>query len=236
MSDLLGAIGQAWPRLLCYPGGVSAALAALLLARLRGVRLIDPPSANRLIDLILPLGAISLLPLPLATTFPYSLDLPTALTLLIWPGLRRAATERHSAHQLSVYLPLVLGGIALSSATATFDLGGLLRWPAEPTRQATLLLGAAAWIVAVPRIAPPSPDAAMVCSGLGLMLIGTLPLIAALNATPLADSAPAWLIAALAVCIATGALIGAGRLPEWAVQLLAGLALVSAGVAAVEMR
>ncbi|OAN46924.1 hypothetical protein A6A03_11495 [Chloroflexus islandicus] len=227
MSDLLGAFGQAWLRLLLYPGGLSAVLAALVLARLRGIRQLEPLTAPRLLDLLPPLSAIALLPLAPAASFPYGLDLPTAVTLLLWPELRRAAAERRDPHQLAAhYLPTFLAAIALASAAGTFDLSGLLRWPSTPVRQAALLLGAGAWIAAIPRLAPPQPHLAAACSALGLMLIGVLPLSAAINT--IAAAAPAWLGVAAAITIALAGMAAARRLPvQWG-YVWASAALVAA--------
>ncbi|MEF3274891.1 MAG: hypothetical protein K6356_10950 [Chloroflexus sp.] len=233
MSDLLGALGQAWPRLLAYPGGFSAVLAMLVLARIRGIRRLDPPSAARIIDLLFPLCAISLLPLPFATSFPYGLDLLTAQVLLLWPLLRQTATERQRAPCLARYLPMLLAGIVLVSATTTFDLSGWLRWPTEPVRQITVVLGIVAWIVALPRVTPPTTDVALAGSSLGLLLIGSLPLIAALNSTALGRVGLPGMTMVLAVSLSALALIGAERLPPPIASLLVGLALVSAGITAI---
>lgn len=226
MSDLLGAFGQAWLRLLLYPGGLSAVLAALILARLRGIQQFEPLTAPRLLDLLPPLSAIALLPLAPAASFPYGLDLPTAVTLLLWPELRRAAAERCDPHQLAAhYLPAFLAAIALVSAAGAFDLSGLLRWPSTPVRQATFLIGAGAWIAAIPRLAPPQPHLAAACSALGLMLIGVLPLSAAINT--IATTAPAWLGVAAAMAITLAGMAAARRLPvQW------GYAWASAALAA----
>lgn len=214
MSDLLGTFGQGWPRLLLYPGGLSAVLAALLLARVRGIRQMEPLTAPRLIDLLPPLSAIALLPLAPAAAFAYSLDLLTAVTLLLWPELRRAAAERCDPNQLAAqYLPAFLAALALVSAAGTFELSGLLRWPPSPMRQAAFLLGAGAWIVAIPRLAPPQPHLAAACSALGLMLVGILPLSAAINTIAIA---PAWLSVAAAMAIALAGIAVSCRLPvQW---------------------
>ncbi|WP_298405312.1 hypothetical protein [uncultured Chloroflexus sp.] len=214
MSDLLGTFGQGWPRLLLYPGGLSAVLAALLLARVRGIRQMEPLTAPRLIDLLPPLSAIALLPLAPAAAFAYSLDLLTAVTLLLWPELRRAAAERCDPNQLAAqYLPTFLAALALVSAAGTFELSGLLRWPPSPMRQAAFLLGAGAWIVAIPRLAPPQPHLAAACSALGLMLVGILPLSAAINTITVA---PAWLSVAAAMAIALAGIAASCRLPvQW---------------------
>lgn len=86
MSDLLGALGQAWPRLLLYPGGLSAMLAVVMFARLRGVTITRDRHITTLIDTLPPLCVLTLLPLAPAASFAYGLDLATTLLLLMWPG------------------------------------------------------------------------------------------------------------------------------------------------------
>lgn len=215
MSDLLGAFGQAWPRLLIYPGGLSAVLAALLLARVRGIRHMEPLTAPRLLDLLPPLSAIALLPLAPAAAFPYGLDVLTAVTLLLWPELRRAAAERRDPHQpAGYYLPAFLAALALASAAGSFELNALLRWPPSPIRQAAFLLGAGAWIASIPRLSPPQPHLTAACSAWGLTLVGVLPLSAAVNT--IAAAAPAWLGVAAAMAIALAGIAAARHLPvQW---------------------
>lgn len=225
MSDLFGALGQAWPRLLLYPGGVSAVLAALIFARLRGVRQFATLTSAGLVDLLPPLSVITLLPLAPAAPFPYGLDLLTALALLLWPALRRAATERCDPHQLAAqYLPALLAVSALASAVGTLDLSGLLQWPSTPARQAAFLLGAGAWLAAIPRLAPPQSALAAASSALGLMLIGVLPLSASLSA--ILTTAPAGVVIAASMTLATAGTIACQRLPArwvnlWAVAAVA---------------
>lgn len=228
MSELLGALGLAWPRLLLYPGGLSAILAAFILMRLRGVRYLERPTSAGLLDLLPPLSVIALLPLAPAAPFPYGLDLPTATILLLWPALRRAAHERTDLQLLvTLCAPMLFAALTLASAASTFDLSGLLRWPPEPARQVAFVLGAGAWIAAVPRLLPPHPELASACSALGLLLIGTLPLIAGISA--IAAATPAWLVVAAAMALATAGIVGFQRLPAQWTYLWAGAALIATG-------
>ncbi|MCS6887657.1 hypothetical protein [Chloroflexus sp.] len=228
MSELLGALGNAWLRLLLYPGGLSAMLAAFILMRLRGVRHLKRPTSAGLLDLLPPLCVITLLPLAPAAPFPYGLDLLTAMLLLLWPALRRAATERAEPQSLAAqYIPMALAALNLASAANTLELSGLLRWPPEPARQVAFVLGAGAWIAAVPRLVPPHPELASACSALGLLLIGTLPLIAGISV--IAAATPAWLVVAAAMALATAGIVGFQRLPAQWTYLWAGAALIAAG-------
>lgn len=218
MSDLFGALGQAWPRLLLYPGGLSAVLAALIFARLRGVRRFATPTSAGLIDLLPPLSVMTLLPLAPAAPFPYGLDLLTALALLLWPALRRAAVERCDLLQLAAQsLPVLLAGCALASAVGTLDLSGLLRWPSTPARQVAFLLGTGAWLAAIPRLALPQPTLADASSALGLMLIGVLPLSASLSA--ILTAAPTGVVIAASVTLAAVGTVACQRLPARWVNL-----------------
>ncbi|MBX0330043.1 hypothetical protein K2Z83_20450 [Oscillochloris sp. ZM17-4] len=79
MGELLGALGLAWPRLLIYPGGLSALGLAWLLSRWMVVgKRPSPPAPLPLrrergvviIDALPPLLALALLPLPPARGFP----------------------------------------------------------------------------------------------------------------------------------------------------------------------
>ena len=117
MSELLGALGLAWPRLLLYPGGAFALGAGWLLAAwLSGCagRPVAPPSAPGPGDLLAalpPLAAIALMPLAPARSFPYGLDLVIALTLLEWPralqgrGLSRGEALQQYGPLLEIEIP-----------------------------------------------------------------------------------------------------------------------------------
>jgi hypothetical protein len=229
MSDILGALGQAWPRLLLYPGGISALLMVLIVARLRGI----PPATLgpfTLIDLLPPLSVITLLPLTPAAPFAYGLDVPTALLMLLWPSFRRAARERIAPQQmLEWYLPLLIAATALVSVTTTLDLSGLLRWPAEPLRQLCFLLGVLAWIAALPPVTSLQSNLAGACSEVGLLLIGVLPLIAGLSTLPIINQIPPLILVPAMLIVAVMAASGACNLSLPARYLLAGIALLVSG-------
>ncbi|WP_028459583.1 hypothetical protein [Chloroflexus sp. Y-396-1] len=229
MSDILGALGQAWPRLLLYPGGISALLMVLIVARLRGI----PPATLEpftLIDLLPPLSVITLLPLTPAAPFAYGLDVPTALLMLLWPSFRRAARERIAPQQmLEWYLPLLIAATALVSVTTTLDLSGLLRWPAEPLRQLCFLLGTLAWIAAVPPITSLQNDLAGACSEVGLLLIGVLPLIAGLSTLPIINQIPPLILVPATLIVAVIAAGSTRHLSLPSRYLLAGMALLVSG-------
>jgi len=229
MSDILGALGQAWPRLLLYPGGISALLMVLIVARLRGI----PPATLgpfTLIDLLPPLSVITLLPLTPAAPFAYGLDVPTALLMLLWPSFRRAARERIAPQQmLEWYLPLLIAATALVSVTTTLDLSGLLRWPAEPLRQLCFLLGALAWIAAVPPITSLQNNLAGACSEVGLLLIGVLPLIAGLSTLPIINQIPPLILVPATLIVAVIAAGSTRHLSLPSRYLLAGMALLVSG-------
>jgi hypothetical protein len=229
MSDILGALGQAWSRLLLYPGGLSAVLMVLIVARLRGIPLATVGPFT-LLDLLPSLGVITLLPLTPAAPFAYGLDVPTALLMLLWPSFRRAARERIAPQQmLEWYLPLLIAATALVSVTTTLDLSGLLRWPAEPLRQLGFLLGALAWIAAVPPITSLQNDLAGACSEVGLLLIGVLPLIAGLSTLPIINQIPPLILVPATLIVAVIAAGSTRHLSLPSRYLLAGMALLVSG-------
>ncbi len=229
MSDILGALGQAWPRLLLYPGGLSAVLMVLIVARLRGIPLATVGPFT-LLDLLPPLGVITLLPLSPAAPFDYGLDMPTALLLLLWPSFRRAAQERIAPQpMLEWYLPLLIAATALVSVTTTLDLSGLLHWPAEPLRRLGFLLGALAWIAAVPPITSSQHDLSVACSEVGLLLMGVLPLIAGLSILPVTNQIPPLILVPTTLIVAVMAARGARNLSLPSRYLLAGIALLVSG-------
>jgi hypothetical protein len=108
VGELLVAIGQAWPRLLLYPGGLSVFVLALLIGGKSARRL---PELDELLLALGPLLLISLLPLPPASPFPFSIDVITALALLELPRWAAEArlTAQSPGHFLRPYLPLLLG-------------------------------------------------------------------------------------------------------------------------------
>ncbi len=112
MGEWLGTLGLAWPRLLLYPGGLSALGVAWVLDFLlvssadRSVsaspRVHEGATASSPVDgaarggawcildlsaVVAPLLIISLLPLPQSGYFAYTPDLLVALVLLEWPSL-----------------------------------------------------------------------------------------------------------------------------------------------------
>ncbi|NJM06235.1 hypothetical protein HC891_08620 [Candidatus Gracilibacteria bacterium] len=118
MGELLVTVGQAWPRLLLYPGGLSAIALAWVLSRGAGVRVV---SAADLMLAAGPLLLISLLPLPGARDFPYTLDLFSALLLLELP--RWHARPQHTIELfMRPYLALLLGAALLFQASGSFAL------------------------------------------------------------------------------------------------------------------
>lgn len=223
MGEALGALGLAWPRLLLYPGGLSALLGAWLLARWLGRN--SPTSAASLVDLLPPLLALSLLPLPPARAFPYGLDLPTSLALLLWPWLRALAQSGEiEPGRLRVRAPggalLLLAMLLLAEGAGAIELSALLRAPTEGWRWALLIAGGLAWIGAVQRLgALRGGDLSVWLGAWGLLLVGALPLLgglAELLAGRLPEGWAGWLLPPLAALIAAlfaGALARLGKRP-----------------------
>jgi len=234
MSELLGALGLAWPRLLLYPGGLFALVASWLLggwlARC-GCRSASPGRA-KLGAVVPPLVALALLPLAPARSFPYGLDLVVALVLLEWPRALGWGAQRRE-ELARAYAPLLLAGLGLAEACGGLELTRLLRWP-EPL-VAQLLLGASAalWLAALPRLLASGPGGlAGRLRGLGLLLVATLPVLGALAAM-LAERLPAelagWLLPPMAMLAAGLALGGVARVPERArarVELVLGVVIL----------
>jgi len=237
MSELLGAIGLAWPRLLLYPGGVFALVASWLLGgwlarcgcgpTAQGRAGLGAPGA-----LVAPLVALALLPLAPARSFPYGLDLVVALVLLEWPWAMGWSAQRRE-ELARAYAPLLVAGLGLVEACGGLELTRLLRWP-EPL-VAQLLLGASAalWLAALPRLLASGPGGlAGRLRALGLLLVATLPLLGALAAT-LARLLPTelagWLLPPMAILAAGLALGGVARVPERArarVELVLGVVIL----------
>ncbi|GIV89023.1 MAG: hypothetical protein KatS3mg055_1541 [Chloroflexus sp.] len=230
MTDLLGALGQAWIRVLIFPGGLSAFLLSLLVAYISGCRRLERLCAVTLLDALPPLCAITLLPLAAAPSFPYGLDLPTALLLLLWPIVRRfTTTTLDPPHLIESYIPLLSAMLALTSATTTFDLSGLIRWPTELPYQIALGIGTVTWLAALPHLLPPPTDLALATSRLGLILIGSLPLSTALSVyTEIGGTLP-WLITAMSSATAIAGTIAFGYAPVSVRYVLAGGAFIAAG-------
>ncbi|GAB4449781.1 MAG: hypothetical protein OHK0015_55070 [Chloroflexi bacterium OHK40] len=221
MGELLGAIGLAWPRLLLYPGGLFAVVAAHLLGawlrRCAGspVPAMALPGPATLCHAVGTLALLALLPLAPARSVPFGLDLFMALGLLEWPYLaRRASRER----VLRAYLPLIVATTALATATGSVELTALLRVPASPQGQALLAGGTALWLLALRRLlTDASGGVADDLRALGLLLVAALPVLGALASLleailpgPLAG----WLLppAAMLICaLALGGMMRAAR-------------------------
>ena len=222
MGELLGALGLAWPRVALYPGGLFALVASHLLMRwlvaCDGAPAWPAPPAT-LLDLVPPLAALTLLPLAPARPFPFGLDLPVALALLEWPRFRAlAARDRPPAEALRDYALLLAAVLALGVATGGMELAGLLRWPEAAPERVLLALGAALWLVSLPRLlraGPGGPAGAL--RALGLLLVGALPLLGALAAGArhwLPAEAAGGLLPPLAILGAALAAGAACRIPE----------------------
>lgn len=222
MGELLGALGLAWPRVVFYPGGLFALVAGYLLMRwlaARGGAPAGPAPPATVLDLAPPLAVLTLLPLAPAPPFPFGLDLPVALALLEWPRFRAvAARDRASAALLRDYALPLAAALALAVATGGLELARLLRWPAAPPQQALLGLGAALWLLGLPRLLRAGPGgAAGALRALGLLLIGALPLLGALAASAgqrLPADQAGWLLPPLAMAGAALAAGAALRIPE----------------------
>ena len=190
MQELLGALGLAWPRLLLYPGGLSVVGLAWLLARI--LAQLSPGSHGfwRMhVDFasVLPLIAISLLPLPYAVPFPNGLDLIIALALLDGPLWLRQDDRRwtvdgvpSTVHRPSSIVLFVLAGFAMSQGAGSWRLDSLLGWATRPAPldRALLLVGSLGWLIAALRSQSPDPyyqDLGAVLRLIGHLLIAGLP-------------------------------------------------------------
>lgn len=222
MSELLGALGLAWPRLLLYPGGLFALLAGRLLELWlvrRGCATTRPAprGALWLVALVPPLAAVSLLPLAPARSFPYGLDLPAALALLAWPAVLAGGPPGRD-ELLRVYSPLLLAALGMAGATRGLELAGLLGLPEPWVGRGLLGCAAALWLLALPRLLAWRPaGAGGELQALGLLLIGALPLLGALAATTgalIPGAVAGWVLPPVAVLLAGLALGGAAMLPE----------------------
>lgn len=190
MRESLGALGLAWQRLLIYPGGLSALLLAWLLARWlawcagRAPEPVRPWTVGALLYALPPLAALSLLPLAPARPFPYGLDLMTTLGLLAWPRLCRLALggelSRERLAGLTPFGLLLVGGVAMAEGAGSLELSALLRAPAAWPGWGLLLAGGLLWLAGVAALWSPPQEAGEVLGDLGLLLVGALPLLAAL--------------------------------------------------------
>lgn len=254
MSELLGALGLAWPRLLIYPGGLAALLGAWLLDRwwrIHGHAAASDAAAFNLVDLLPPLLALTLVPLPPARPFPYGLDLPTALFLAEWPRWRvLARTGALAPDRIAGLLPpygvLLLAIGALATATGSLELAALTRRPAALADQLLLWCGALLWLAALPALAGTVPSAALPLQLRALTLL-VLPALVLLGALVLllepwfSAAALAWLAPPLALSGAVVLLTGLSRLSQlrlrrirWVLAgVIGGVVLVQAVGAAV---
>jgi hypothetical protein len=216
VSELLGAIGLAWPRLLLYPGGLFALVAsralAIWLARCGGTAVSSParPAPGEIFFLLPPLVAIAMMPLAPARSFPFGLDLAITLALLEWPrvtqgrGLDRAALLRE-------YGPLLIAATLMGEAVGGLELTRLLQTPAPWLDRALLGAGAVLWALSLPRLIAAGPQSlAGQLRALGLLLIPALPLLGALAAASdgLLGNLAGWLLPPGAM-LATAGVVGA---------------------------
>lgn len=137
MGELFGALGLAWPRLLIYPGGLFALTLAWLVG-LAGSAAHAPDSEMPLqvSALVMPLVAISMLPLPYAVEFAYGPDLIVTLALLDWPLLLMLARNPQTPLMqkgalLEHYMLILLSVAVLSAESGNLGLGELAAGPAE---------------------------------------------------------------------------------------------------------
>jgi hypothetical protein len=189
MQEFLGALGLAWPRLLLYPGGLSALGLVWLLTRLSPrprlpARSLWPGPGD--FSAVPPLLAISLMPLPYAVPFPYGLDLIVALALLNGPlWLLRSHHPPPTTHHPTILF--VLAGLAMAQGAGGWRLDGLLGWATRPAPldRALLLLGSLGWLIAALRIESPDPhgrDLGALLRLIGHLLIAGLPWLGLLYA------------------------------------------------------
>ncbi|NJN15166.1 MAG: hypothetical protein HC822_02115 [Oscillochloris sp.] len=220
MREVLGALGLAWPRLLIYPGGLLALIAAWLLAhglaRVTG-RAVPPLRRGDIWLMVPPLLALSMLPLPPARSFPYGLDLLAALALCGLPRVVLIARSGGLAAERLADLrrpagAFVLGAWALAEGAGAIELSALLSAPEPAWRWGLLLGGGIGWIAGVAWLDRTGgmPSWATAPGDLGLTLIGGLPilaLLAAVIAERLPDGWAGWMLPPLAAVIAVGVLL-----------------------------
>lgn len=129
INDLLAMLGQAWPRLLLYPGGVCALVVLWLwLALHKQQALLRNTSQSAWLHCVPPLLLISLLPLRGAVELGQSLDLFVALCLAEWPLFRALASqtslnERSLGQILQGYSLLIPSLLLLADLNNSFLLG-----------------------------------------------------------------------------------------------------------------
>lgn len=205
-NELLAMLGRAWPRLMLYPGGLTAFALVWLMARLSrhgrgaagGACIADLPLTISAIAL--PWLGLALLPLPLVAGINRQTDLIVVLALLEWPLVLVIAQEFHStapdayarlvrrlAAALNSYPPLILAALVLALAAGSFEIDLLMRPPdaLAPARLALLhWLGALAWTLTLPPalglgpFASRPPDQSALRVGLRLRALGLIALAA----------------------------------------------------------
>jgi hypothetical protein len=173
-NELLALLGLAWPRLLLYPGGLTAFAVVWLMERPGWRRRTAPsageqvpaalPCAQAISAVVLPWLGLALLPLPQVARLTRQTDLIVVLALLEWPLVLTIAGEfcastpdgdarlvRRLAAVLNSYPPLILAALAL--AAGSFEVGALTR-PLDASAPSRLVelhwLGALAWTLALP--------------------------------------------------------------------------------------
>ncbi len=214
MGEWLGALGLAWPRLLLYPGGLSALCVAWLLDRALTTadqrRMVTPTSSGE-ISLIgvsavaAPLLLISLLPLPRSGFFGYTPDLLVGLLLLEWPQLLLLARLLHTEPGkattrqrllLEGYILLLLAILLFMQAAGSFRLDALTREIDSGLLPGWFLrlAGIAGWSIALLPLldigtatSPPATEAlrwGLRLRNLGHILLAYLPWLALVPASP----------------------------------------------------
>jgi hypothetical protein len=158
MNDLLALLGQAWPRLLLYPGGICAlALLWLWLALHKQQTLFRESTPKQWLHCVPALVVISLLPVRGAVELGQSLDLFVALFLVEWP-LFIALSDRQNEQTGTVQGSLLQGySLLLPSLLLLADLNNSLLLGAQAASPPAWLwepiifrwIAALAWLVAL---------------------------------------------------------------------------------------
>lgn len=158
MNDLLALLGQAWPRLLLYPGGLCAMVVLWLwLALHKQQRLFGSTSAKAWLHCVPPLLVISLLPVRGAVELGQSLDLFVAICLVEWP-LFVALSDRSNQQSEAIQRSLLQGySLLLPSLLLLADLNNSLLLGAQAASPPAWLwepiifrwIAALAWLVAL---------------------------------------------------------------------------------------
>lgn len=127
MNDLLALLGQAWPRLLLYPGGICALLVLWLwLALHKQQALLRSTSQSAWLHCVPPLLLISLLPLRGAVELGQSLDLFVALFLVEWPLFQALSSKLAKPNEPSLNQLLLGYSLLFPSMLLLADLNDSL--------------------------------------------------------------------------------------------------------------